>query len=150
MSGFLFRDRSNKSLSLKAHFCWAIKISRKYVDIQTCPLSEPFVSKLLAWSYVLKYYLKNLKIFCMLTKGLRCAGADLLIRCLRPGVQCAVGGKSSEASRVFPPDFSRYPFRAGSTLAELTGSHHWPRSKPNNQRHQDSNPPNLRISRPEH
>jgi hypothetical protein len=34
----------------------------------------------------------------------------------------------------FPPDFSRYPFRAGSTLAELTWSHHWPRSKPNNQR----------------
>jgi len=27
---------------------------------------------------------------------------------------------------VFTPDFSRYPFRAGSTLAELTGSNHWP------------------------
>ena len=61
--------------------------------------------------------------FRMLTNGLRCTGTDLLIQCLRPGVQCVVGGKSSDASRLFPPDFYRYPFRAGSTLTEFIGSH---------------------------
>ena len=59
----------------------------------------------------------------MLTNGLRRAGTDFLIQCLRPGVQCVVRGKSSDTTHVFPPDFSRYPSRAGSTLAELTGSH---------------------------
>ena len=59
----------------------------------------------------------------MLTNGLRCADTDILIRCVRPGVQYVAEGESSDASRVFPLDSSRYRFRIRLT-AELTESRH--------------------------
>ena len=55
-------------------------------------------------------------------------GADLRFLALQPGSAMGVGGQPSCAfahpSCLPSPDFSRYPIRAGSTLAKLTGSHH--------------------------
>ena len=48
-------------------------------------------------------------------------------------VQWGVGGQPSctfaHPSCLPSPDFSRYPFKAGSTLAKLTESRHWPPSQ---------------------
>ena len=58
-------------------------------------------------------------------------GADLCFLALQP--VSAMGRQPSFAfahlSCLPSPDFSRYSFRAGSTLAELTESHHWPPSQ---------------------
>ena len=56
-------------------------------------------------------------------------GADLRFLALQPGsAMGGVGGQPSCAcahpSCLPSPDFSRYPFRAGSTLAKLTESRH--------------------------
>ena len=54
------------------------------------------------------------------------SSADIRFLALQPG--SAMGGQPSYAlahpSCLPSPHFSRYPFRAGLTLAELTESHH--------------------------
>jgi len=54
--------------------------------------------KKISMGFILKFILKSKKLFSMLTNGLCCAGTDLLIRCLQPGVECVVWGKSSDTS----------------------------------------------------
>ena len=55
-------------------------------------------------------------------------GADLRFLALQPGSAMGGWGQPSCAfahpSCLPSPDFYRYPFRAGSTLANLTWSHH--------------------------
>ena len=55
-------------------------------------------------------------------------GADLRFLALQPGSAMGGGGQPScdfaHPSCLPSPDFSRYPFRAGSTLAKLTEPRH--------------------------
>ena len=60
-------------------------------------------------------------------------GADLRFLALQPGSAMGGWGPAILCFRtpfLLPsPDFSRYPFRAGSTLAKLTESRRWPLSQ---------------------
>ena len=78
------------------------------------------------------YYAENPKVKVKDTAldfTVRTGGADLRFLALQPG--SAMGGWgpailcfSPHPSCLPSPDFSRYPFRAGSTLAKLTESRH--------------------------